>query len=123
MVHSTHLIRPILRELLIRLRSHHGHLPDKRDDVPYRSIIQALAPRGHCAHLDAMLDGPERLLRVVDVFLREIGRMMVKSSANVRLRHPRCQMAADAETSVALRTGRDVLGVIEIGYVNLMGAH
>src|SRR6202021_1223864 len=94
-------------DLLIGLRGHLRHLPDESHDLPDRCIIECLAPRGHGAHLDAVLDDPECPSAVTQVFLRKIRRVRVEPRPDLRLRHPWRQVTADTKRCIVFRPGCD----------------
>src|ERR1700733_5084883 len=103
-----------LRDLSICLRSHLRHLPNERNHVPDRCIIECLAPRGHGAHLDAVFDYPECPPTVAEISLRKVRRVRIETWANLRLHNPRCQVTAGAKRRIAFRTGCDPLRVLRI---------
>ena len=83
-------------ELEIILRAHVRHFPNERHEIPDVGIVQRFSPRGHRAHLDTVLDDPERSPSVLYLFLGEIRRMRVQPYADRRLALPRGQMTSHA---------------------------
>ena len=69
-----------------------------------------------------MFDRPERPLSITSVFLCKIRRVRVEPRADVGFRHSGRQVTADAQGGVAFGTGRDPLGVLDVGRVNRAGA-
>jgi hypothetical protein len=114
-------LRAGLRELLEGLWSHRGHLSDEGDEVPYCLVIQTLAPRRHCAHLDAVLDRPERLLSIAGVRLGKVGWVQVESRATIGLRHTGCKVAAYAQCCIATGTACDSFRILQTGHVDRSG--
>src|SRR3954469_12838931 len=63
----------LLHHRLVLLRRELPHLADEGHDVPDLVVGVGDAERGHAGHLDAVLDHPEGLLRLVPPDVGELG--------------------------------------------------